>query len=232
MSQLVQAVADWTGHRFANEDLLWRAFTHGSYNHDRPDAGDYERLEFLGDGAVNLHAALRLAHRFPDATNEVLTDMRQRVVETTRLGEQGRKLGLDRFVRLGGGVARGGRAPVRITGDVVEALFGALLVEAGFDGTRTFADAVVQPLVDAIDPSGPIKKAVNRLQEYTQEHHEGALPEYVVEATGPGHDLEFTATVSVLGEVLATGVGPSKKKARERAAHLALEALTRRGTTS
>lgn len=229
MSRLLDAVEGWTAHRFADRDLVERAFTHGSFNHDDPGADDYERLEFLGDGAVNLHAAMMLAHRFPAATNETLTDMRQRVVETMRLGEQGHRLGIDRFIRLGGGIAVGGRAPVRITGDVVEALFGALLVEGGFEVTRPFAEAVLQPLVDRIDPSAPIKKAVNRLQEFTQEHHEGALPDYVVEASGPGHALEFTATVSVRGEVLATGTGASKKKARERAAHLALEALQRRG---
>jgi len=230
MSTLDQVVHGWTGHHFADAELLQRAFTHGSANAGDPQAGDYERLEFLGDGAVNLHAALMLAERFPRATNERLTNMRQRVVETTMLGQQGRVLGLDRHVRLGGGIAEEGRAPVRITGDVVEALFGALLVEGGFDATHAFAEAVVRPLVDAIDPSGPIKKAVNRLQEYTQEHHDGVLPEYTVQASGPGHALEFTATVSVLGRPLATGVGPSKKKARERAAHLALEALARPDT--
>lgn len=225
MSQALADLARLTGHTFANPDLAWQALTHGSFTQDAAGTNDYERLEFLGDGAVNLHAALMLAQRFPRASNAELTGMRQRVVETTALGRQGRSLGLTGHVRLGPGVGRDERTLVRITGDVVEAIFGALLEEGGFDATHRFAEAILRPLVQDIREGAPTKKAVNRLQELTQATR-GTLPYYQLnELAGPEHEREFEATVSVDGAPVAHGRGRTKKEARERAAHAALIAL-------
>lgn len=217
------------GYRFADPSLALKALTHSSWANEHPGSADYERLEFLGDGAVNLQAALRLARRFPDATPEQLTDMRQRVVETTALGVQGARLGLGALVRLGNAFAGDPAPPVRIVGDVVEAVFGAVLTEAGFAATDPLADAVIQPLVDAVDLARPVKHAINQLQEFTQARYAGALPAYTRQESGPEHAKTFSVSVAVGGEVLAHGEGASDKEARARAAAQALAVLRRRG---
>ncbi|MBI2773072.1 MAG: ribonuclease III, partial [Chloroflexi bacterium] len=93
------------GYRFKDERLLETALTHGSYIHEHPDerAGDFERLEFLGDAVVSLVVGEDLFERFPDASEGVLTTLRSGVVSGDALAAVAQRMGLHERVRLGRG---------------------------------------------------------------------------------------------------------------------------------
>lgn len=223
VAQRVEVVERLTGHHFHDVDQLCNALTHSSYAHER-DVGHYERLEFLGDAVLNLHATLQLAAAHPDAAEGDLTALRQRVIETSRLGARARELGIDALVWRGNS-ERSGPPRDDLLGDVLEALFAVLFSEGGFAATVPFAELVLPPLVAAASV-GPTLNPINRLQELTQADG-GITPDYRFSQTGPSHAPAHTAVVSVGARELATGYGRSKADARRNAAELALAILTR-----
>ncbi|MCB9666058.1 MAG: ribonuclease III [Alphaproteobacteria bacterium] len=228
--ELLDRIEALTGHRFTDGALLLRALTHPSWAHEH-GGPDYQRLEFLGDAVVGLCVTRRLVELYPDVPEGDLTDLRQRVVATKALGRVGRAMGLGPLLRLGGSEAAKATVEARILGDVVEALLGALLTEAGYTTCQAVVDRWLVPHVEGLrteHAADAVKNAVNRLQELTQGRW-GITPDYAFDAVGPAHALTFTATVSLAEEALATGEGRTKKAAMKEAASLALAILDRRG---
>lgn len=222
-------VASITGHAFADTALLQRALTHPSYAHER-GGGDYQRLEFLGDAVVGLCVTRRLVELYPDVPEGDLTDLRQRIVSTRALSVVGRAMGLGPLVRLGGSEAAKPAVEPKILGDVVEALLGALLTEAGLEACQVVVDRWLVPRIEGLrgeHAADAVKNPVNRLQELTQGRW-SITPTYTYVARGPDHDRVYAATVGLAGEALATGEGRSKKVAMKEAAALALAILDRR----
>ena len=213
-----------TGHTFRDPSAVLDALTHASYANEHGVA-DYERLEFLGDALVNMHAAVRLFDAHPSAQEGMLTDLRQRVIDTTRLGKRGRELGLGDLVWRGRGHLREGPASDALLEDIVESLFGALFVDGGFEATRAFAETVLAPLV-AVAADGPVKNAVNRLQELTRVRF-AVDADYQFEESGPDHARRHVAHVMVAKRKITTGEGRSKSDARKNAAQLAIVILER-----
>lgn len=220
----VAQVVELTGHPFRDVSLVCDALTHASYANEH-GVRDYERLEFLGDALVNLHAAIRLSTAHPDAPEGVLTNLRQRVIETHTLGARGAQLGLRDLVWRGRGDTQKGPASDDLVGDAVEALFAALFLDGGFEATVAFADLVLSPLVDAA-AEGPAQNPVNRLQELTQARY-AALPSYRFEHSGPAHQPHHVAHVWIGERRLTSGEGKSKSDARKNAAQLAIAILER-----
>lgn len=220
----ISRVEALTGHTFRDPSSILDALTHASYSNEH-SVPDYERLEFLGDALVNMHAAMRLFEAHPTAQEGMLTDLRQRVIDTTRLGARGRELGLGELVWRGRGHLREGAASDALLEDVVEALFGALFVDGGFEATRAFAETVLAPLV-AVAADGPVKNAVNRLQELTRVRF-GVDADYQFDEVGPDHARRHIAHVMVAKRKITTGDGKSKSDARKNAAQLAIVILER-----
>ena len=96
---------------FRDPGLLWRALTHRSYVNEHSDAlEDNERLEFLGDAALDFLSAAWLYRRFPEMDEGKLTRLRSALVRTEQLAAFARDLGLGEVLRLGRGEeASGGR---------------------------------------------------------------------------------------------------------------------------
>jgi ribonuclease-3 len=125
------------GHRFADARLLARALTHASYANEHPPTPDQEPLAFVGDAALGLVVAERLVARAPEAPVGILTPERAAVVSGANLARWATTLELGPLLCLGRGEdLTGGRERESILATTLEAVLGAVYLEAGLDGVR------------------------------------------------------------------------------------------------
>lgn len=210
------------GHAFGNPDLLRQALTHRS--HGEPNN---ERLEFLGDGLLNAVIAMELFQRFSSLKEGELSRLRASLVRQDGLHRVALGLGLGEYLQLGEGELRSGgfRRP-SILADALEAIFGAVLLDAGFEAARGVIQRLYRPLLDRLDPASAGKDPKTALQEWLQARHK-ALPMYsLLQTLGEAHAQEFEVECSVAGLGLATrGRGPSRRAAEQQAAQDALNQL-------
>ena len=210
------------GHRFGNAGLLERALTHRSLGPD-----NNERLEFLGDGILGCVIAEELYSRFPALPEGKLTRLRASLVREDALAEVAGTLGLAQFLRLGESEFAGGASSrPSILADAVEAVVGAVFLDAGYDAARSAVLRAFGALLERLDPELPAKDAKTQLQELLQSAHR-ALPEYrVVTVSGAAHRQSFEVECIVADAGLATrGSGTSRQRAEQQAAGAMLEKL-------
>jgi ribonuclease-3 len=212
----------------SDDDLLHQALVHSSYLHEHPDAAPThnERLEFLGDAVVSLviGAAVYAAHPLDDEGS--LSARRAAIVSTAGLARLAGRIDLGSVLLLGEGEStRGGRRRPSLLASGFEAVCGALFLEIGFERTRDWLVGLAGPELADEASAASLKSPKSRLQEHTQ-RTSGERPHYrVLDATGPDHDKTFRIEVVVGGQVLGSGVGPSRRVAETAAAAQALEAL-------
>jgi ribonuclease-3 len=213
---------DRLGHTFKDAALLQQALTHRSHSglHN-------ERLEFLGDSILNCVVASLLFDRYSKIDEGDLSRLRANLVKQQSLYEIAQRLDLPQFLRLGEGELKSGgfRRP-SILADTLEALFGAIFLDAGFDRARDVIRALYIPILDTVDPKTLGKDAKTLLQEYLQSK-KIALPQYNVVAThGAAHNQEFEIECLVPKlEIQVFGTGGSRRAGEQAAAKLALEAV-------
>ncbi|MGA7986728.1 MAG: ribonuclease III [Burkholderiales bacterium] len=210
------------GYRFRDAALLDQALTHRSYG-----SPHNERLEFLGDGVLDCVVAELLYCRFPSSSEGKLTRLRAGLVREETLCELARKLALGNHLRLGEGelASPGGPRP-SILADAMEAVFGAVLLDGGYEAARETVLAVYGDALEELDPDRTGKDAKSRLQEYLQGRHR-SLPEYRVTATlGAAHlqTFEVECVVAELG-LRAMGSGTTRQRAEQQAAEGMLREL-------
>ncbi|MCI0583388.1 MAG: ribonuclease III [Chloroflexi bacterium] len=208
--------------------LIAQALTHSSWMHEHPGeaAGHNERLEFLGDAVINLAVSEALFAHHPDDDEGLLSSRRASIVSTTGLARLGGRIGLGEELRLGEGEAqRGGRLRPSLLASTLEAVVGAVLIDAGWDVARAWVTRIAAPEIGAELPPAALKSPKSRLQEHTQ-RTSASRPEYrLLDAVGPDHEKVFRVEVVVDGHPLGAGVGPSRRIAETNAAAEALEAL-------
>jgi len=209
------------GHRFADRRLLEQALTHRSYGPD-----NNERLEFLGDGVLGCAVAEALYGRFPGLPEGKLTQLRAGLVRKEALAGIGARLGLADLLRAG--LAPGAAITESIVADAVEAVFGAVFLDAGYPAARKAVERAFEPSLEALDPLQVAKDAKTQLQELLQGRR-GSLPEYrVVSTLGEAHQRTFEVECSVPALSLATrGSGRSRRSAEQQAAKAMLEKLAK-----
>lgn len=214
------------GHRFRNTGLLEQALTHRSFG-----SPHNERLEFLGDGVLGCVVTEELYSRFPERTEGELSRLRANLVRETALAGFARALGLSAFLRLGEGeVASGGADRSSILADALEAVFGAVFLDGGYQAARTSVLKVYEEALGRLNPGEPSKDAKTRLQELLQGKRQ-KLPQYRVVATrGAAHKQTFEVECSVDAPgggdpTQATGSGSSRRIAEQQAAEHMLELL-------
>lgn len=217
------------GYTFRDPALLALALTHKSFeNENRRQTGEHnERLEFLGDAVLDLAVSDLLMARWQDYREGELSKIRASLVNETVLCEMARGLGLERKLRLGTGERRtGGHLKPRLLASALEALLGAIFVEAGYECCRQVLDRLYQERLEALDLSTHFAQDFKtRLQELVQERFK-STPVYIVAAAeGPDHDKVFSVQVVIQEKVLGTGTGKSKKQAEQEAARWAMEVL-------
>ncbi len=210
------------GHTFKDAVLLQQALTHRSHS-----SVHNERLEFLGDSILNCVVASLLFDRYSKIDEGDLSRLRANLVKQQSLYEIAQRLELSQFLRLGEGELKSGgfRRP-SILADTLEALFGAIFLDAGFDAARDVIRALYIPILDSVDPKTLGKDAKTLLQEYLQ-GKKIALPQYNVVAThGAAHNQEFEIECLVPKlDIQVFGTGGSRRAGEQAAAKLALEAV-------
>lgn len=220
MSTTVSALQDRIGYRFDAEALLRQALTHRSHG-----ATHNERLEFLGDSVLNCAVASLLYERFGKLDEGDLSRVRANLVKQQTLYEIAQRLELSACLLLGEGEQKSGgfRRP-SILADTLEAVFGAIYLDGGFDAAQLAIRRLYDPILKNVDPNTLGKDAKTLLQEWLQSR-KIPLPVYAVVAThGAAHNQLFEVECSVPKlSIQVLGGGGSRRAAEQAAAKLALE---------
>ncbi|HXG87422.1 MAG TPA: ribonuclease III [Vicinamibacterales bacterium] len=217
------------GYRFRDPGLLEHALTHKSKAHEDPSGGviDNESLEFLGDAVLGLVVADNLCRTFPKSSEGHKSKIKAMMVSTTALAELAERLELGDHMILGRGEEKtGGRRKQALLADTCEALIAAIYLDGGLDPARQFLLRAIGDLIEqAGQPDYFGRDHKSRLQEAVQSLGR-PLPHYrVAGEVGPEHRKMFHVEVLIGGELLAQGVGRTKKDAEQEAAKTALENL-------
>jgi ribonuclease-3 len=215
--------AEALGYVFRDPELLRQALTHRSFA-----AEHNERLEFVGDGVLNCAIARMLYERFPRMSEGELSRMRSALVNRDTLHRHAAAVGLGASIRLGEGEIRsGGSARPSILADALEALFGAIFVDGGFEAAYAAIERVYRTEIVDADTEAIAKDPKTRLQEWLQGRHY-AVPEYaIVGVQGEAHQQTFDVVcrIPALG-ICETGSGSSRRAAEQAAAARAYERAT------
>jgi ribonuclease-3 len=217
------------GHSFRNPALCETALTHTSWVNEagQPERSDNERLEFLGDAVVDLVVSDVLMRRFPDRREGDLSRARAALVSESGLAQVALAIELGRYILLGKGEERtGGRSRPSILANTLEALVGAIYIDAGFDTVAAVATRLFEGRIEDVDSHARLDYK-SRLQERAQALWQTAPVYEVVAEDGPDHDKRFEVALSLAGRPYGRAVGRSKKEAEQGAAAAALEALER-----
>ncbi|MEI8156213.1 MAG: ribonuclease III [Burkholderiales bacterium] len=209
-------------HEFSNASLLTQALTHRSFSSDH-----YERLEFLGDSVLNLAVSDLLYVRLGSLPEGDLSRVRANLVKQETLHQLAVGLGLPDVMRLGEGEVRsGGQKRPSILADTLEALIGAVYLDAGF----VAAQALVQRLFEAVEIN-PTMEAIGKdpkteLQEWLQ-GRKMKLPQYKVVATiGAAHKQSFDVECEIPEMRLTErGIGGSRRTGEQAAAAAMLQTI-------
>ncbi len=216
-----------------NDELLRLALTHRSFANENGNLPNNERLEFLGDAVLGLSVATRLYSQYPSRPESDISKMRASIVSRYGLADVAREINLGRHILLGKGeLVTEGRGKDSILADTTEALLGAIYLQYDFDTARDVVLRLFKEKIDAASASNIHRDWKTNLQERAAEL-KYPMPVYQATSTGPEHDLTFSASVTVNGIELGTGVGPSKKVAEQasaRKAFLTLREDPRAGT--
>jgi len=209
-------------HRFADPGLLQQALTHRSAG-----APHNERLEFLGDGIVNLLVAEVLFQRWPKADEGALTRARAELVREASLATIARRLELGARLTMGPGEMKsGGHRRDSILADALEAVVAAIYLDSGFEACRAAVLPWFEESLAALPVGKPGKDAKTRLQEWLQ-GRQRPLPAYeLVSESGDDHAKTFTVSCTIIDPTLtAEGEGSSRRNAEQAAAAALLEKL-------
>lgn len=214
-----QWIEEKLGHKPADPALFRRALTHSSRGDDH-----YERLEFLGDRVLGLTMATWLYEIFPEDPEGNLSRRFNALVSGETCAEIARELGAGAQVILGKQARDDGAADSdNVLGDIVEALIGALYLEAGFDKAAAFIRDAWGDRVSTRDrvPKHP----KSELQEWAAANNRKPPAYRLVGRTGPHHAPRFNVEVEISGAGTANAEGLSKQEAETAAAKALLETL-------
>ena len=212
-------------YKFKNKTLLKEALTHRSYLNENPGAetDHNERMEFLGDAALELAVTEELYNRFPKEDEGKLTAIRAALVNFQSLAKIGKEIGVDNEVLLSRGEAKDtGRAREVITANAFEAVIGAIYLDGGYEETRKFVNKFVMVELDYILKNGSYRDAKSLLQEKVQEKLKTTPTYRVLSEIGPEHKKIFKVGVYFNQKLIAAGEGYSKQEAELAAAKAAL----------
>ncbi len=216
------ALCKQLGYQFVQPQLLQRALTHRSYS-----AAHNERLEFLGDSVLNCTIAKYLYDTYPDLPEGDLSRLRSNLVNQQTLAILAHQLNLGEQLQLGEGERKsaGHRRP-SILADGLEALFGAVLLDADFAAAEKVILGLYVPFIARTDLKTLGKDAKTLLQENLQSR-KLALPQYnVTEIKGEAHAQTFVVSCEIAQLGLTTqGEGASRRIAEQIAAERAFQQI-------
>ncbi|NJN05848.1 MAG: ribonuclease III [Rhodobacteraceae bacterium] len=210
-------------YEFHDSDLLRLALTHRSAT-----GSNNERLEYLGDAVLDTVVSEIIYRQRPDADEGTLSRLRSYLVKDSALAELAGELGIGRYIVLGSGEKKtGGHRRESILADAVEALFGAVYLDSGFDAARDLICRAYGDRFRQLPDSSDLRDPKTALQEYLQAR-QMALPDYRMEkVSGKAHQQTFEMSCSIPGVTHRTiGSGGSRRDAEQLAAERMLAKLT------
>lgn len=234
------------GHEFSSAKLLEQAVTHSSHARELEAqragtvrAEDNEQLEFLGDAVLSLVTTEELFRRFPQFSEGQLSKLRAHLVSKNHLIHVAERLELGRYLRLGRGEEKsGGRAKTALLVDALEAVLGAVYLDAGLDSVRgIILKQIVWPELQhflSLGTAGTVTDYKSALQERLQAGGRPQPAYALVKESGPEHRKTFTIEARLMAtsngaiEFTAKADGSTKKNAEQDAARQVLEYLDSR----
>ena len=210
------------GHRFRDPELFITALSHPSYSYETDGSRGNERLEFLGDAVLGMWVVALLYEAHPEWEEGSLSRARSALVSGRSFAQRSRDLGLGEFLLLGRGeIASGGHEKESILANALEALAGAVYLDAGAEAVRGLVERLFG---EDIRNSQAVQDPKTAFQEWAQAEHL-TLPEYqLLEDNGiENHAKRFHVEVRVGEETYGSGVGRTQRAAEREAAEDALE---------
>ena len=230
--ELLRKLEETLGYHFSNEILLNTALTHSSFANEQGGKGEHnERLEFLGDAALELCVSAELFIRFPDAREGDLTRMRAKIVSQPSLATLALACNLEGCLRLGKGEeSQGGRDRPSLLSDALEAILGAVFLDGGFGAVQAVVGNILKGKWPEQEENNHSKDCKSLLQELTQRRYKERPVYTLVGSAGPEHAKTFTVQVTLPDSLVFMSDGPSLKRAEQLVACQALEYLLSNAT--
>lgn len=200
------------------------ALTHPSYNADaKTKHQDYERLEFMGDAVLGYVSADIIFNVHGDMDQGLMSKLRSYLVKTKSLAAYARKINLANYIRAGHSISSEKiNESDKILEDVFEALIGAIYLDQGIKKVYSYIKSFIYNDIKHANIE-LLTDYKSKLQEEMQASHGIGVTYKVIDEKGPAHDKTFTVQVEFDGNILARGVGKTKKEAEEAAAREALK---------
>jgi len=221
----MQATMSWCEqrfhYRFKDDILLQTALTHRSHSVD-----NNERLEFLGDAALDLVISELLYQSYSGQTEGSLSRMRSSLVKGNTLAELAKELDVGGYLILGKGEnTSGGRERLSLLSDALEAMIGAIFLDGGYVAVKNVIIKIFDSRIQALDPKSEHKDHKSILQEKLQGEKQG-LPVYSLVRSIGDHNKTFVVECSIKsGEIVTQASGKTLRVAEQKAASKALQAM-------
>ena len=221
----MQATMSWCEqrfhYRFKDDILLQTALTHRSHSVD-----NNERLEFLGDAALDLVISELLYQSYSGQTEGSLSRMRSSLVKGNTLAELAKELDVGGYLILGKGEnTSGGRERLSLLSDALEAMIGAIFLDGGYVAVKNVIIKIFDSRIQALDPKSEHKDHKSILQEKLQGVKQG-LPVYTLVRSVGDHNKTFVVECSIKsGEIVTQASGKTLRVAEQKAASKALQAM-------
>lgn len=208
--------------QFSDERLLKTALTHRSVG-----GVNNERLEFLGDAVLQLVVSELIFNERAEAREGRLSRLRSTLVKDATLSDLGVEIGLGEHLILGPGEKKsGGHRRASILADTLEALFGAIYLDAGLEAARAAIRVVLKERIEALPVGAELRDPKSRLQENLQ-GQKLDLPTYaIVSVSGKAHRQSFEASCTIEQlDLQTTGAGTTRRDAEQEAALAMLQLM-------
>lgn len=218
------------GYHFKNKDLIKEALTHTSYSNEKrrsqsknKNSKNNERLEFLGDSVLSLAVTSFLFERLGNFTEGDLSRLRSTIVCEKSLKKAADTFDLGQAIYLGKGEEQtGGRQRESIIADAMEALIGAIYLDAGFEEANRFILKHMGPIIELAIQGKLFMDYKTQFQEFAQQQSDTTIEYKVIGESGPDHNKTFRVVLLLNQKQIAIGEGRSKKEAEQNAAKGAL----------
>jgi ribonuclease-3 len=222
LSKAHSALQERIGYTFQNTQLLVQAMTHRSFSSEH-----YERLEYLGDAVINVIVSDLLYQALPNLPEGQLSRIRSNLVRQGSLHELALKLGLSHCLRLGEGEAKsGGAKRPSILADALEALLGAVYLDAGYETAQRIAKVWLEDIRVDMNMSQTAKDAKTELQEWLQARKMPLAIYTVIGTVGAAHEQTFDVECTVASlKRTERGIGSTRRAGEQAAAQAILDTM-------
>lgn len=223
------------GYFFKDRNLLVSSVTHKSslsMEEAHNSISHYERLEFLGDSVLGFVISDYLYKKFPTMREGPMTKIKSFIVSRDRLAEIGRLLRLDRIMYISEDERKRTKKHSSVISNTVEAIIGAVYLDGGIEKASSIIFNIFKDVVEKLDVENLVFEDYKSIVQEIVQKERQILPEYkIIKEKGPEHNKTFVVQLSIGGDAISRGSGPSKKRAEQRAAQKAYKILSGRWRT-